>query len=126
MAGEAAVYQAQGEFERAGDHYREAANLFESSITTPEYLLNAGQAYEEGGAYAKAIEGDVRWGQPLFSYPFGQPDGPRSDDDSASPAPARKSSPGPGGETHGIAPLPAPAPESRSGRPARPVRHGRR
>jgi isoamylase len=37
--------------------------------------------------YAKAIDGDVRWGQPLFSYPFGQPDGPRNDDDSAGHTP---------------------------------------
>jgi len=26
--------------------------------------------------YAKAIEGDVRWGQPVFGYQFGQPDEP--------------------------------------------------
>lgn len=56
VAGEAAVYMAQGEFERAGDRYREAAGLFESDITTPEYLKNAGLAYEEAGAYAEAVE----------------------------------------------------------------------
>jgi len=33
--------------------------------------------------YAKATEGEIRWGQSLFSYPFGDPDG-RNDDDSAS------------------------------------------
>jgi len=32
--------------------------------------------------YAKATTGDYRWGQSLFSYPFGDPDG-RNDDDSA-------------------------------------------
>ena len=32
--------------------------------------------------YAKATTGDIRWGQSLFSYPFGDPDG-RNDDDSA-------------------------------------------
>jgi isoamylase len=32
--------------------------------------------------YAKATVGDIRWGQSLFSYPFGDPDG-RNDDDSA-------------------------------------------
>jgi len=32
--------------------------------------------------YAKATAGEVRWGQPLFSYPFGDPSG-RNDDDSA-------------------------------------------
>jgi isoamylase len=31
--------------------------------------------------YAKATQGDIRWGQSLFSYPFGDPDG-RNDDDS--------------------------------------------
>lgn len=32
--------------------------------------------------YTKATVGDIRWGQSLFSYPFGDPDG-RNDDDSA-------------------------------------------
>ena len=32
--------------------------------------------------YAKATVGDIRWGQSLFSYPFGDEDG-RNDDDSA-------------------------------------------
>ena len=32
--------------------------------------------------YAKATAGDIRWGQSLFSYPFGDEDG-RNDDDSA-------------------------------------------
>ena len=32
--------------------------------------------------YAKAVEGQVDWGQPVFGYPFGDPDG-RNDDDSA-------------------------------------------
>jgi isoamylase len=32
--------------------------------------------------YTKATTGDIRWGQSLFSYPFGDPDG-RNDDDSA-------------------------------------------
>ena len=35
--------------------------------------------------YAKAIDGTFRWGQPLFSYTFGDPDS-RNDDDSASSA----------------------------------------
>src|SRR5690554_2904148 len=33
--------------------------------------------------YAKATSGDIDWGQPLFSYDFGDPDS-RNDDDSAS------------------------------------------
>ncbi|MBD7958200.1 glycogen debranching protein GlgX [Microbacterium sp. Sa4CUA7] len=32
--------------------------------------------------YAKAVDGQVQWGQEVFSYPFGDPDG-RNDDDSA-------------------------------------------
>src|SRR5690606_11470912 len=32
--------------------------------------------------YAKATDGDIDWGQSLFSYPFGEPD-ERNDDDSA-------------------------------------------
>jgi len=32
--------------------------------------------------YAKAVEGQVQWGQEVFGYPFGDPDG-RNDDDSA-------------------------------------------
>lgn len=33
--------------------------------------------------YAKAVEGQVRWGQPVFGYDFGEPDS-RNDEDSAS------------------------------------------
>ncbi|MBN9107614.1 MAG: glycogen debranching protein GlgX [Pseudonocardia sp.] len=32
--------------------------------------------------YAKAVEGDIAWGQPMFGYPFGDP-WARNDDDSA-------------------------------------------
>ncbi len=32
--------------------------------------------------YAKAVEGDVDWGESLFNYRFGEPTGPRNDDDS--------------------------------------------
>jgi glycogen operon protein len=37
--------------------------------------------------YAKAIEGDVRWGQSVFPYPMGDPDGPRDESDSAEAMP---------------------------------------
>ncbi len=33
--------------------------------------------------YAKAIEGELRWNEALFSYPWGDPDGPRTELDSA-------------------------------------------
>jgi glycogen operon protein len=36
--------------------------------------------------YAKAVDGGVEWGQPMFAYPFGDPDA-RNDDDSAAAAP---------------------------------------
>ncbi len=55
-AGEAAVYEQRGEFERAGDLYRRAALAFENQVTSPSYLLSAGQAYEQGGAYPEAAE----------------------------------------------------------------------
>jgi len=55
-AGEAAIYEQRGEFERAGDLFRRAALTFENAITTPQYLLNAGQAYEKASAYAEARE----------------------------------------------------------------------
>ncbi len=32
--------------------------------------------------YAKAVEGQVKWGQPVFPYWFGDPDGPPNDEDS--------------------------------------------
>ena len=56
LAGEAAIYEQRGDYERAGDLYRRAAGLFENDITSPEYLLQAGQAYEEAGAYDEALE----------------------------------------------------------------------
>ena len=55
IAGIAAVYEQQGELERAGDYYRRAASRYESLQTSPQYLLEAGRAYEEAGAYDKAM-----------------------------------------------------------------------
>ena len=46
VAGRAAVYEAQGENERAADLYERAAGLFKSEATAPGYLLDAGRAYE--------------------------------------------------------------------------------
>lgn len=53
-AGEAAVYENQGEYETAGDRYRQAATVYESEATSPRYLIQAGRAYEEAGAYEEA------------------------------------------------------------------------
>ena len=54
LAGEAAILEEQGEFEKAGDLFRRAANLFTSDITSPEYLMDAARAYEQAGAISKA------------------------------------------------------------------------
>lgn len=56
IAGQGSVHEAKGNFEQAGDLYREAALFFESAFTSPQYLLNAGRAYEEAGNYADAEE----------------------------------------------------------------------
>jgi isoamylase len=37
--------------------------------------------------YAKAIDGELEWGQPVFGYDFGDPDGPANADDSAGSVP---------------------------------------
>lgn len=55
LAGEAAIYESRGDFDRAAEYYRRAALLFENELTTPQYLLNAGRAYEAAGDYAAAI-----------------------------------------------------------------------
>ena len=54
LAGEAAVYENQGEYERAGQLYQRAASHLESELTSPQYLLSAGRAFEEAGNYAGA------------------------------------------------------------------------
>ena len=54
IAGEAAVYENRGEHERAADRYLEAARFFENPLSSPQYLLNAGRAYEAAGDYAAA------------------------------------------------------------------------
>lgn len=54
LAGEAAIYEIQESFDRAGDLYREAAALADNALLSPDYLLSAGRAYEEAGAYADA------------------------------------------------------------------------
>lgn len=56
IAGEAAVYEERDEFARAADLYRRAAYHFENELTTPEYLLRAGRAYETAGSFDRAVE----------------------------------------------------------------------
>lgn len=54
IAGAAAVYENQGEHDRAADLYMEAARFFENPLSSPQYLLNAGRAYESAGAFDEA------------------------------------------------------------------------
>ena len=56
LAGEAAAWEQREEYVRAADLYRRAARHFESELTTPEYLLYAGQLYEQAGRYEDAVE----------------------------------------------------------------------
>lgn len=56
FAGEAAIHEMQEDFSRAGDLYVRAANVFESDITSPDYLLKAGRAYERAGEIDEAME----------------------------------------------------------------------
>jgi tetratricopeptide (TPR) repeat protein len=53
-AAEAAIYENQGDVQRAAEQYEAAATHYESDLTTPRYLLSAGRAYEKAGAYAEA------------------------------------------------------------------------
>lgn len=54
LAGEAAIHEINGEYETAGDLFVRSANLFNSAVAGPEYLLSAGRAYEKAGSLDKA------------------------------------------------------------------------
>lgn len=54
-AGEAAIYEAQGDFEAAGEHYLSAAAAYDNDAFAPDYLVKAGLAFETAGAFPKAI-----------------------------------------------------------------------
>ena len=54
LAGEAAIHEIKGDDARAGDLYRRAALLVESELKSPDYLMNAGRAYENAGQYEDA------------------------------------------------------------------------
>lgn len=56
LAAEAAIYESREEFATAAEHYQDAANQFESDLTTPRYLMDAGRAYAEAGDYEQALE----------------------------------------------------------------------
>lgn len=70
VAGQAAVYENRGEFERAAELYRRAANLYENPLSTPEYLVSAGRSYELAGRYEEAQE---VYRSVLEEYPDSEP-----------------------------------------------------
>lgn len=56
IAGEAAVYENKGEFERAAELYQRAANYVENELTSPQYLFSAARAYEQAKRYDDALK----------------------------------------------------------------------
>ena len=55
-AGEAAVYEAKGDYLNAARKYREAALVFESDFTSARYLALAGRNFEKAGRFEEARE----------------------------------------------------------------------
>jgi len=56
FAAQASIHENQGAFDRAAELYQQAAQQFPNNLTTPKYLFSAGQAYEEAGDFASAIQ----------------------------------------------------------------------
>ncbi len=56
LAGEAAAYEAKGDFARAAERYMDAADFLESELTAPQYLFSAARAFEQAGRYDRAVE----------------------------------------------------------------------
>ncbi len=54
FAGEAAIHEVQGDHDRAGDLYTRAASVYESDVTSAEYLMKAGRSYEAAGSFSDA------------------------------------------------------------------------
>ncbi|MFB6229795.1 MAG: tol-pal system YbgF family protein [Salinibacter sp.] len=55
LAAQAKIYENRGQFQRAAKLYERAASQYKNDLTTPRYLLSAGQAYAEAGQYDTAI-----------------------------------------------------------------------
>ena len=53
-AGEAAINETNGNFDEAGELYLRAATIFESNVTSPNYLLKAARSYEIAGDVSSA------------------------------------------------------------------------
>ena len=56
LAAQANIYENRGQFQRAAKLYERATSQYKNDLTTPRYLLNAGQAYAEAGQYDTAIK----------------------------------------------------------------------
>ncbi len=54
LAGEAAIYEDQENYNDAGDKYAEAAAVYANQLTSPRYLLDAARNYEKAGDYRNA------------------------------------------------------------------------
>jgi len=54
LAGEATIHEIKGDHALAGNLYRQAAGQFENEMTSPQYLMAAGRAYEQAGQYDNA------------------------------------------------------------------------
>ena len=54
-AAEAAIYEDQGEFDKAADRYKDAAMIFESDFTSARYLESAGRNYANVPGITKAL-----------------------------------------------------------------------
>lgn len=55
LAAQASIHEARGEFSQAANLYRRAADRYPNSLTSPKYLLEAGQAFEEAGNFEAAM-----------------------------------------------------------------------
>ncbi len=56
LAGEADILESRGEHRDAAILFARAAALYDSGLTSPNYLLSAGRSYEAAGMYTKALE----------------------------------------------------------------------
>lgn len=56
LAAQANIHENRDNFQRAAELYERAASLYENDLTTPRYLLSAGQAYEREGQYNAAMD----------------------------------------------------------------------
>ena len=53
---EAAIYENREDFEQAAELYLEAAEIYPTEQSAPQYLINAGRNFETAGNYEEALE----------------------------------------------------------------------